>query len=76
MHRTTVESSQTVNEPIFKSFGILDQFLAAWVSLDIASGIIMSNFVCNTGTALQNKPLLVFPATSIFCSCSCQCKMR
>lgn len=40
-------------ESAFKSLGILDRFLAVWIFLAMAVGIILGNFVPNTGRALQ-----------------------
>jgi len=40
-------------ESAFKKLGILDQFLAIWIFLAMAVGIILGNFVPNTGPALQ-----------------------
>ncbi|KAL1982730.1 hypothetical protein VTN96DRAFT_912 [Rasamsonia emersonii] len=50
--------SQSSDEPqakqsAFKNLGILDRFLAVWIFLAMAIGIILGNFVPNTGPALQ-----------------------
>ncbi|RDL35978.1 Uncharacterized protein BP5553_06590 [Venustampulla echinocandica] len=40
-------------DSIFKGLGILDRFLAVWILLAMAIGIILGNFVDNVGPALQ-----------------------
>jgi ACR3 family arsenite transporter len=55
-HAKTAEepcAPTTAKESMFKSLGLLDRFLALWIFLAMAIGIILGNFVPNTGPALQ-----------------------
>ena len=52
----------------FKGLGLLDRFLALWIFLAMAIGIILGNFVPETGPALQkgkfvgvSVPIGMFP---------------
>jgi ACR3 family arsenite transporter len=54
--QATDNATDPVNETkvsAFKSLGLLDRFLAVWIFLAMAIGIILGNFVPNTGPALQ-----------------------
>ena len=43
----------TNHKSAFKSLGFLDQLLALWILLAMIVGILLGNFVPNTGPALQ-----------------------
>ncbi|KAI4092925.1 MAG: hypothetical protein LQ339_007785 [Xanthoria mediterranea] len=50
---TTPENEGTTKVSAFKGLGLLDRCLALWILLAMAIGIILGNFVPETGTALQ-----------------------
>ncbi|KAL9129560.1 MAG: hypothetical protein Q9217_002016 [Psora testacea] len=45
--------SSSPKTSMFKRLGLLDRFLALWILLAMAIGIILGNFVPSTGSALQ-----------------------
>ncbi|KAJ5353451.1 hypothetical protein N7541_006015 [Penicillium brevicompactum] len=48
-----ISETNTPKQSAFKGLGWLDRFLALWIFLAMAVGIILGNFVENTGPALQ-----------------------
>jgi arsenite transporter len=48
-----VHDEKPQNVSAFKSLGWLDRFLAVWIFLAMAIGIILGNFVPETGPALD-----------------------
>ncbi|KAJ6088233.1 hypothetical protein N7486_009494 [Penicillium sp. IBT 16267x] len=51
--QTNEPEESTAKQSAFKGLGWLDRFLALWIFLAMAIGIILGNFVENTGPALQ-----------------------
>lgn len=60
MQARSAEETQPLEhkESAFKSLGLLDRFLALWIFLAMAVGIILGNFVPNMGPALQKGTLI------------------
>jgi hypothetical protein len=52
-HSNPENDPQSSKVSAFKSLGLLDRFLAVWILLAMAIGILLGNFVPNTGPALQ-----------------------
>lgn len=75
VEKQPVSPSEAINASktsAFKSLGLLDRFLALWIFLAMAVGIILGNFVSNTGPALQkgkfvgvSVPIGMFPSFSL-----------
>lgn len=57
-------------ESIFKNLGILDRFLALWIFLAMAVGIILGNFVPSTGPALQKGTFVGVSVPIGMCYCT------
>ncbi|KAH0029539.1 arsenical-resistance protein, partial [Aureobasidium melanogenum] len=57
----------TKNISAFKSLGILDRFLAVWIILAMAIGILLGNFVPETGPALEKAIGLLVMMYPILC---------
>lgn len=47
------DAANSPKQSVFKSLGWLDRFLAIWIFLAMAIGIILGNFVPEIGDALQ-----------------------
>ncbi|KUM63068.1 hypothetical protein ACN42_g4011 [Penicillium freii] len=50
---TSSPDEPSKKQSMFSSLGLLDRFLAVWIFLAMAIGIILGNFVPSTGPALQ-----------------------
>ena len=49
------ESPNATKTSVYKNLGWLDRFLAVWIFLAMAIGIILGEFVSNVGPALQKS---------------------
>lgn len=50
---TAAYCQETKHKSAFQQLGLLDRFLAVWIFLAMAIGILLGNFVPSTGPALQ-----------------------
>lgn len=53
IHDADIEGQETKPQSAFRQLGVLDRFLAIWIFLAMAIGIILGNFVPSTGPTLQ-----------------------
>ena len=65
----SASDSPQKKQSAFKNLGILDRFLAVWIFLAMAIGIILGNFVPSTGPALQRGQFVgvSIPIGEYFC---------
>lgn len=54
-HRDDENARHEKKTSVYKSLGLLDRFLAVWIFLAMAVGIILGAFVNNVGPALQKS---------------------
>lgn len=52
-HAAGIEGDNDREKSVFKALGWLDRFLAIWIFLAMLVGILLGNFVPETGSALQ-----------------------
>lgn len=53
IHNVDIEGQEAKPQSAFRQLGVLDRFLAIWIFLAMAIGIILGNFVPSTGPTLQ-----------------------
>ena len=53
MESNSTEPKSVAKQSMFKSLGLLDRFLAVWIFLAMAIGIILGAFVDDIGPTLQ-----------------------
>ncbi len=52
-HNTMANNSVPEKASTFQSLGLLDRFLAVWILLAMVAGVLLGNFVPETGVILQ-----------------------